>query len=167
MRVVVETPRGACIKLKYEPEIRAFALSRSLVLGISYPYDWGFVPSTLAEDGDPLDAMVLFDGATYPGVVIACRPLGVVELTQKKQEGEGRQRNDRLIVTPVAFDRHAGIRGPDDLEPRVRQEIELFFVNAVQFTGKEVKIEGWGGPKAAKALLERAEKRFAKTAKKR
>ena len=78
LRVVVETPRGANMKLKYEPELGAFVVSRALTLGLTYPYDWGFIPGTQAEDGDPLDALVLHDSSTYPGVLLSCRVLGMV-----------------------------------------------------------------------------------------
>ena len=67
LRVVVETPRGANIKIKYDEDLGCFSLSRILPLGVTYPYDFGFVPQTLAQDGDPLDVMVLIDALTYPG----------------------------------------------------------------------------------------------------
>ena len=71
--VVVETPRGSAAKLEYDPELRVFTLSKALFLGLTYPYDWGFIPSTKGEDGDPIDALVLHDAATAPGLVLKCK----------------------------------------------------------------------------------------------
>src|SRR6187397_2754701 len=76
-RVVVESPRGSNAKLKFDPELEAMSLSRPLTYGLTYPFDWGFVPGTRASDGDPLDAMLMWDTATFPGVVIPCRALGI------------------------------------------------------------------------------------------
>jgi inorganic pyrophosphatase len=75
--VVVETPRGSRAKFAYDPKMRAFTLSKSLLTGLTYPHDWGFVPSTKADDGDPIDIMVIHDAATFPGLVLTCRVIGV------------------------------------------------------------------------------------------
>jgi inorganic pyrophosphatase len=77
LRMVVETPRGAGVKLAYDPNVRTFTVTRALALGTTYPFDWGIIPGTVAEDGDPLDALAVHDNATYPGVILPCRPLGV------------------------------------------------------------------------------------------
>ena len=84
---VVESPRGSRAKFKFDPALKVFTLNRALILGIAYPYDWGFIPSTMAEDGDPLDVMIFHDVPTFPGVVMACEPIGALLVTQKKSDG--------------------------------------------------------------------------------
>ena len=73
---VVETLRGTICKLHFDPKLKVFALAKPLMAGLNYPYDWGFIPSTAAEDGDPLNVLVIHDAKTYPGVVLRCRPSG-------------------------------------------------------------------------------------------
>src|ERR1700745_3774608 len=97
--VVVETPRGSAAKLEYDPELQVFTLSKALILGLTYPYDWGFIPSTKGEDGDPLDALILHDTATNPGLVLKCKIIGVLEVVQT-EGGKHAIRNDRLIAVP-------------------------------------------------------------------
>ncbi len=151
VRVVVEAPRGSRVKLKYDPELAAFTLGRPLSLGLHYPFDWGFVPGTRAPDGDPIDALVLHDVPTHPGVVIPCALLGVVKVKEKKR---GKiQRNDRLIAVPVEAPRFDGLRNGTDLPTRVKREIERFFLTVVYFTPKEVEIIGWGSLREATRLL--------------
>jgi len=115
VHVVVETPRGARAKLKFDPQLKTFVLSKSLLLGLTYPYDWGFVPSTRAEDGDPLDVMVIHDAATTPGLVLKCKVIGVLK-TLQKEKGE-KTRNDRIFAVPAESHRHIWGRvfsNPDD-----------------------------------------------------
>jgi len=161
IQVIVEAPRGSAIKLKYEPRLGAFSVARALPRGLTYPFDWGFVPGTLGPDGDPLDALVMHDTSTYPGVVLPCRVLGVVELSQRGTEG-GRQRNDRIIAMPVWHDRLEELERAADLPARLRKEIELFFLDATFFTNKNAKILGWNSPQKARLLLESGEKRYRK-----
>jgi inorganic pyrophosphatase len=147
LNMVVETPRGSAVKLKYEPKTKVFTVSRSLVLGLTYPFDWGFIPGTKAEDGDPLDALAVHDSSTYPGVVLPCRALGVVDVSQKGEKG--REENPRLIVMPSWHERMGEFEKATGLPKRLREEIEQFFVSATFFTGKDPIIESWRGPKAA------------------
>jgi inorganic pyrophosphatase len=145
--VVVESPRGSAVKLKYSPDLEAMSISRPLVLGITYPCDWGFVPSTEGPDGDPIDAAVWWDVTTYPGVVIPCRALAVVRVEQNAADKSGRIRNDRVIAVPVAARREIA------LAARGRQEIEQFFIAATALEGKDPRILGWGDGQAAVELI--------------
>jgi inorganic pyrophosphatase len=149
LHVVVESPRGTRTKLKYSPTLRTFVLSRPLVLGVAYPYDWGFVPGTRAPDGDPVDAMIVADVGTFPGVVVCCRPLAVLRIEQNAKNGGGRVRNDRIVAEPTGVRRASG-----GLAEAVREELEAFFVSTTLFEGKDVRLLGWGDPAAAEALVD-------------
>jgi len=151
LHVVIESPQGSRVKLKYSSELRAFVISRPLVLGVTYPFDWGFVPGTRAADGDPLDAMLLLDAPTYPGVVVCCRPLAVMRVEQNAKDGKGRQRNDRIFVEAIS-----ARRPTESLSSRVRDELEVFFVATTQLEGKDIRVLGWGDGAAADALVDRA-----------
>jgi inorganic pyrophosphatase len=141
------------VKLKYDRELGAMTLSRPLPTGVVYPYDWGFVPGTMASDGDPVDALILSDAGTAPGVVVTCRPLGVLEVDQKRRAGDGRERNDRIIAVPQSARRFDALHDVFALPERVRDEIAAFFVQVTAFEGKDVKILGWKGPSFATTLV--------------
>jgi inorganic pyrophosphatase len=115
---VVETPRGSRAKLEFEPK-----LAKPSLMGLTYPYDWGFIPSTETEDGDPLDVPIIHDAATYPGLVLKCKPIGVLEIVQSSKDKQ--ERNDRVFVVP---DR-SPFEGDDirDLPSRAVEELKKFF----------------------------------------
>ncbi|WP_207494000.1 inorganic diphosphatase [Aridibaculum aurantiacum] len=95
IQAVIETPKNSRNKYVYDHETGGFQLKRSLPAGLVFPFDFGFVPFTLAEDGDPLDIMVLTDAPTFPGCIVKCRIIGVIKVEQEKK-GEN-VRNDRII----------------------------------------------------------------------
>jgi len=158
VHVVIESPRGATTKLKFDPELEAFTLARPLPLGMSYPHDWGFVPGTRGADGDPLDALLLSEGTTYPGLVIRAVPIALVTLEQDAKTGKGRERNDRLVAVAEQAPR-TEFRSPGDLPARVREEIEHFFVDVTFFEDKHAEVLGWEGPAQALAAVMRARRK--------
>jgi len=166
LHVVVECPRGATVKLKYDPQLQAMAVSRSLPLGLAYPFDWGFIPGTKAPDGDSLDALALHDASTYPGVVLPCRPIGVVQLEQEANRG-GRQRNDRIIAIPLWHDRMGDLARATELPERLRLEIEQFFLSTTFFTAKDPVLLGWKNSRAARLLIQATSKEYTSQHKKR
>jgi inorganic pyrophosphatase len=151
-RVIVESPRGSLLKLKYDPSLEAMTLSRPLPMGLAYPFDWGFISGTQASDGDPLDALVYWDVAAVPGLQLECRAIGVIELTQQSEKG--RVRNDRLVTVPIQAERQRNLAHFRDLSPQLRAEMEHFFVSSVFFTSKNPKILGWRGPREALKLID-------------
>jgi len=152
LRVVVEAPRGSTLKLEYLPEDDVFGVARSLPLGMAYPYDWGFIPGTLAEDGDPVDALAIHPSSSYPGVVPPCRLLGMVELLEKDGKGKP-QLNNRIIATPGWHKSLQPIEDARKLPREVREQLQQFFVSATAFTGKTITVTGWAdGNKALRFL---------------
>jgi inorganic pyrophosphatase len=153
--VVVESPRGSTVKLKYDTTLKAFSISRPLTRGLRYPFDWGFIPSTQGPDGDPLDAMVYWDDTTWPGVVLPCRAIGVLQVDQKKRTGKpgDRERNDRILAVPVSSTRAEHLQTFQQLSKRERDELEHFFLAAVHFADKDARILGWEGPEGAERML--------------
>jgi inorganic pyrophosphatase len=159
VNTVVEAPRGCGAKITYNAELDVFEYGKALPLGTTYPYCWGFIPGTKAEDGDPLDVLVLTDAPSYPGVVIAARLIGVLILDEQGKNNK-RERNDRLVAVPADAPRIAdGVHTVEDLPKRLRREIEEFFLDTTLFTHKDARCLGWKGPKAAEKLVRKAEVR--------
>ena len=158
IHVVVETPRGSRNKLVFVPRHGAFRLRRVLPLGTVFPFDFGFVPGTLADDGDPLDVLVLMDDPTHPGVLVEARLLGVLEAEQ--QEGDGPlERNDRLVAVAVESPRHGALRTLDELGARTLDEIEHFFRGYTAMAGKRLRFLGRADAARAAALVARRQAR--------
>src|SRR4051812_5086845 len=150
---VVETPRGSSCKLDFDSELRVFTLAKPLMVGLTYPYDWGFIPSTEAEDGDPLDVLVIHDAQTYPGVVLRCRPVGVLELEQ--QSKGKKERNDRVFAVPDRSPLETDLQDIRELPARARQELEQFFPATNALEDKKLKFLGWRGPARAVKTINR------------
>jgi len=153
LRVIVESPRGSALKLKYEPDLRMFSVARQLPLGVVYPFDWGFIPGTRGDDGDPLDAMAIHATPTFPGVLLPCRILGMVEVVQREGQGPPAV-NNRVIATPAWYAPMQKLTEARDLPANARSEIERFFVTAAAMTGQRLQIKGWATRRRTENFVE-------------
>jgi len=158
VNVIIESPRGSTAKFKRDEESGLFALSRPLPAGLVYPCDWGHIPGTLAEDGDPLDGFVLWDGHAYPGILIVSRPIGVLRVSQTPHATGVAVRNDRVALVPVSDSRASAFRSIEELPQRTRDELQQFFAASVAFEPKRVEFLGWGGPAEAWETIRNADR---------
>jgi inorganic pyrophosphatase len=153
-RAVVETPKGRRNKFDYEPDIQAFTLGGLLPEGMSFPFDFGFIPSTIAEDGDPLDIMILMDEPAHVGCVVTVRLIGVIEAEQK-EDGKTTE-NDRLIGVAVHSYAHENIQSVSEVNKSLLEQVEEFFVSYNKSRGKKFTVKGVHGPSKAVKRVEQA-----------
>lgn len=159
VHLVVEVPRGSTVKLKYDDERGVFMWSRALSLGVSFPFDFGFLPQTLADDGDALDGISMSMMPSYPGVVVSARAVGTLRVEQKRGD-QPVKRNDRLLLVPVNAHRYRHIQDIHDVPQRVRDEIEAFCQASLLLTGKHVTFRGWADARETMSLIDAAHTRY-------
>jgi inorganic pyrophosphatase len=159
LTVVVETPKGSPNKYDYDSRYGAFRFAAVLPEGMSFPFDFGFVPSTLGDDGDPLDVLVLLDASTPVGCILSARLLGVIKARQRERESEWVQ-NDRLIAVATRSRRHTHLAALHDLRPELLDEIEAFFARYNELAGKEFQPVSRCGPDQACELVKIGMHRF-------
>lgn len=152
--VVIETPKGSRNKFDYDAELGLFRLGGVLPLGAVFPFDFGFVPSTLGADGDPLDVLVLMDEPAFTGCLVTVRLIGVIVAEQT--EGGETTRNDRLIAVAATARNHHDVRSLDHINAHRIDEIEHFFVSYNVSKGKRFTPLGRSGPERAKQIVEAA-----------
>jgi inorganic pyrophosphatase len=151
VQVIIETPKGSRNKYAFDSEKRIFELKKVLPAGMAFPYDFGFVPSTVAEDGDPTDVLVLMDEPAFPGCLLRCRPVGIIEGEQGKKKE--RERNDRVVAVEQENHSYAHVKHIKDLGKKFVTELEEFFVNYHQLSGKEYRILDVRGPNEAQKRI--------------
>jgi inorganic pyrophosphatase len=161
LHVVIETPKGSRNKFKYDEKQHLFALSKTLAPGMYFPNDFGFVPSTRAEDGDPLDVLVLMDEPAFAGCLVQARLLGVIEAEQT-DPGKRTTRNDRLIAVTRESQEHGRHESLADLPEETVAGIEHFFVSYQEMRNTQFKPLARQGPEKAAALVRKAERAYAK-----
>jgi inorganic pyrophosphatase len=150
INVLIEIVGGSKNKYEFDKELGAFALDRVLYSSVKYPYDYGFVPNTLADDGDPLDGMVIIDEPTFPGCVIAARPIGYLEMI------DGGDRDEKILCVPDKDPRYAQVKSLKDIPPHRLEEIAEFFRSYKNLEKKVTQILGWQDVEQVKPLVEKS-----------
>jgi inorganic pyrophosphatase len=148
LNVLIEIAGGSKNKYEFDKDMNAFALDRVLYASVRYPYDYGFVPNTLADDGDPLDGMVMMDEPTFPGCVISARPIGMLEMI------DGGDRDEKILCVPDKDPRYANIKSIKDIPQHRLDEIAEFFQTYKNLEKKQVEILGWKDVDAVMPLVE-------------
>jgi len=161
IQVIIETPKGSRNKYAFDPKQRVFELKKVLPAGMSFPYDFGFIPSTLADDGDPVDVLVLMDEPAFPGCLVPSRLIGVMEGEQL--DGKKKVRNDRLIAVAELSHAYKDWKKLRDLPDQFVTELEAFFVNYHGLEGKKYKLLGCKEAKTALELIKKAQKAASRT----
>ncbi|HEY0718677.1 MAG TPA: inorganic diphosphatase [Streptosporangiaceae bacterium] len=154
--IIVEVPQGSRNKYEWDPAIDAIRLDRMLFTSTRYPHDYGFIPDTLAEDGDPLDAMVILDEPTFPGCLVAVRPIAVFWMTDEKGP------DAKILTVPARDPRYASLQDLDDVPGHVTAEIGHFFdIYKELERDKGTDVRGWQNRVAAEKVIEESVARFA------
>jgi inorganic pyrophosphatase len=156
IQVIIETPAGSRNKFAFDPDQGIFALKKVLPAGMVFPYDFGFVPQTIAGDGDPIDVLLLMDEPAFPGCAVKARLIGVIEGEQL--DGKKKIRNDRLVAVAEANHMYANIRRLKDLPGKWLEEVQDFFVNYHGLEGKKYKLLGCHSSEVALGLIKKAHK---------
>jgi inorganic pyrophosphatase len=149
MNVVIEIPRGSANKYEIDKETGLIALDRVLHTAQQYPFDYGFVPQTLWDDGDALDVILLTTAPLMPGILVHARPVGLLPMT------DGGEKDEKVLAVPVSDPRFAEIKDLSDVNPHTLKEIAHFFLTYKKLQNKEVTLEDWQGKEAAEAAFAR------------
>ena len=162
VNAVIEAPKGSRMKFKYDSKSGMFVFDKALPIGQSFPFDFGFVPSTKASDGDPIDILLLNEEPTFVGCLVHAKLIGVIEAEQT-EHGETK-RNDRLLAVPIEIKSGKPPSGvsaglDDHLDPKVARNIGKFFVVYNELQGKRFRPLRYAGPERAEALIRSATSR--------
>lgn len=153
---IIETPRGKGLKYDFDPKQGCFFLKKIMPAGMVFPFDFGFIPGTLGEDGDPIDIIVISEIETFPGCAMECRIIGAIKGDQQERDGTT-MRNDRFLAIPVVSQMYATVDTISQLPSGIIDQLEQFFKNYNEQAGKKFTVLGRSTPEQALKLLEAAE----------
>ena len=134
---IVETPKGSAQKYNYDAENKWFKLKKIMPAGMVFPFDFGFIPVTKGDDGDPLDVIIISEFKSFPGCVMDCRIIGGITASQT-EKGKA-VRNDRFILIPGASQLFSNVKAIKDLPRELINQLETFFINYNELEGKTFK----------------------------
>lgn len=157
-RAIIETPKGCRNKFDYDPKSKLFMLGGLLPEGMMFPFDFGFIPSTLGDDGDPVDVLLLLDAPAHVGCLVEARIIGVIS-AQQTTKGK-KETNDRLLGVAVHSYDHEDVSTIEEVGKPLLSQIEEFFISYNKQRGKKFKVTGTGGPQKALKVLNSGIKRF-------
>ena len=152
--VVIEIPLEGINKYEYDKDLHVFRLDRNLYSPVHYPGDYGFIPSTLGDDGDPLDVLVLVDSPSFPGCVLEARPIGMLEMLD---QGQG---DEKILCVGKGNPRYDKVKEYSEIYPHVLKEITHFFSIYKDLEGKRVEVRGWRDAAVARQTVVEAQQRF-------
>jgi inorganic pyrophosphatase len=157
INVIIETPKGKRNKFDFDPKLGMFKLGKVLPAGAAFPYDFGFVPRTKAQDGDPIDVLLLMDESAYPGCLVEARLVGVIEAEQVE---DGKTiRNDRLVAVAIEAHDYQDVKTIRDINTSLLEELEHFFKSYNESQGRQFRLLGSKGPQPALKLLNKTIKK--------
>jgi inorganic pyrophosphatase len=151
---VIEIPQGSSNKYEYDKQFHVFRLDRNLHSPVHYPGDYGFVPRTLAEDGDPLDILVLGDAPTFPGCIYPARPIGLFEMLDQGV------RDEKVLAYATGNPRFSSIQNYTDVQAHILREVEHFFSIYKDLEGKRTRVLGWKDRESAHEIILASHARF-------
>jgi inorganic pyrophosphatase len=155
MNVIIEINKGSKNKYEIDKETGIIALDRVMHSAQDYPFDYGFVPQTLWDDGDALDVVLLTTYPLFPGLLVTARPVGIMHMI------DGGEADEKMIAVPTGDPRFADVKDLKDVNPHTLKEIAHFFATYKQIQKKEVQVGEFEGKEAAQTAFERAQKLYA------
>jgi inorganic pyrophosphatase len=154
VNAVIEIPKGSVNKYEYDKELHVFRLDRTLFSPVHYPGDYGFIPSTLGDDGDPLDVLVLLESATFPGCLMEVRPIGVLRMLD---QGKG---DEKILAVAESDPVYREVNDYPQLFTHTLREIEHFFSIYKNLEGKKTEIAGWDSVETARKIILQGQQRL-------
>jgi inorganic pyrophosphatase len=152
--MIVEIPKNSSNKYEYDTRLGVFRLDRALYSPLHYPGDYGFIPGTMALDGDPLDVLAIVDDPNFPGVLMSVRPVGLLDMLDQNQHDQ------KVLAVPARNPRFDQIASIDQVFPHKLREIEHFFAIYKELEGKKTEMRGWKGREEALDYIRLARQRY-------